>query len=106
MVNSRCVFGSSIGIREFSASKTTNNPLATRTSGATGNIAHDVIAGAFSIGERESDPDNFASTRKARNNAGSEKHANVTPRAAPNPSNDDPVSSAADVVKNRASPNR
>ncbi len=39
-----------------------------------------------------------------KNNAGSARHANVTSRAPPMPSNDEPVSSAAATVKNRPSP--
>jgi hypothetical protein len=45
-----------------------------------------------------------ASAISPRMNAGSAKHANVASRAAPIPSNDDPVSSAAAIVKNRDNP--
>ena len=66
--------------------------------------AEATVSGERSIGVRLNDPDSLASTRNARNSAGSEKQANVTSRAAPIPSKDEPVSSAADVVKNRAKP--
>ena len=47
-----------------------------------------------------------ASATKPRNRAGSASHANVTSRAAPMPSNGDPVSSAAEAVKKRPSASR
>src|SRR4051812_35080508 len=93
-------------MREFSASSTTNRPAATRTSDATGKPARETVKGARSIVVRLNEPESLASTRKARNNAGSEKQAKVTSRAAPIPSNDEPVSSAAVVVKKRARPKR
>ena len=48
----------------------------------------------------------MARTRSPRKNAGSARQEKVTSRAAPMPSNDDPVSRAAAAVKNRPSPNR
>ncbi len=56
--------------------------------------------------ERESDPVARANTTKHRKSAGSAMLAKETSRAAPMPSNDEPVSSAASAVKNRASASR
>ncbi len=47
-----------------------------------------------------------ARTRRQRKSAGSARLANVTSRAAPIPSNGEPVSSAASAVKKRARPSR
>ena len=44
-----------------------------------------IVIGARNIGVKLNDPDNFAKTRKARNSAGSERHAKVTSRAARHP---------------------
>jgi len=60
----------------------------------------------FSISLRDREPDNLARTRKAKNNAGSDRQAKVTSRDAPIPSKEEPVSRAAVVVKKRAKPKR
>ena len=53
-----------------------------------------------------SEPESFASTNSPKKKAGSARQANVTSRAAPMPSNGEPVSRAAVVVKKRPRPNR
>jgi hypothetical protein len=55
---------------------------------------------------KEKELDILTSTEKAKKRAGSESMANVTSLADPIPSNDEPVSRAAAVVKKRESPNR
>ena len=53
-----------------------------------------------------SEPDSLARTSRPRKNAGSARQAKVTSRAAPIPSNGEPVSRAAEAVKNRPRPSR
>ena len=59
-----------------------------------------------SMASNRKDPDSLAKTTNPRKKAGSARQAKVTSRAAPMPSNDDPVSIAADAVKKRPSPSR
>ncbi len=61
---------------------------------------------ARSIWSKRSEPDRRASARNAKNSAGSVSHANPTSRAAPMPSNGEPVSRAAAAVKKRPSARR
>jgi hypothetical protein len=56
--------------------------------------------------DKEKEPDILTNTEKAKNRAGSESVAKVTSLADPMPSNDEPVSKAAAVVKNLDNPKR
>ena len=58
------------------------------------------------MSERAKDSDSFASTSSPMKSAGSARQAKLTSRAAPIPSNADPVSRAEEAVKNRPRPNR
>src|SRR6266536_2820867 len=105
MVSSRCVLGSSTGIREFSARERTKSPIAARTSAGAARPHASGSAGP-SMPPSESEPVARARTRRQRKRAGSARLANVTSRAAPIPSNGEPVSSAASAVAKRARPRR
>ena len=61
---------------------------------------------ARSMPESESEPVARTRTTRHRNSAGSANEAKVTSRAAPMPSKDEPVSSAARAVKKRPRPSR
>src|SRR5207244_2034870 len=100
MVSSRWVLGSSNGMREFSASRITNQLATTRTSDAPA-VNHPADQGASSIGQSESERDSLAITRRPKKSAGSASEAKLTSRAAPIPSKAEPVSRAAEAMKNR-----
>ena len=103
MVSSRWVFGSSNGIRLFSARRTTNQ--LSRTAASAGVALAQVAAMAGpSMPEREKEPEARASTRRPKNRAGSARQEKVASRALPIPSKAEPVSSAAAMVKNRPRP--
>jgi len=105
MVNSRCVVGSSTGMRLFSESARMKNETSAR-SGTTPNSAkldscpHEIAP------QSEELPLVRISAAKASKVAGSARMANSASRFAPMPSNADAVSSEASKVANRASPNR
>src|SRR5688572_10344934 len=67
---------------------------------------HSDLSTTPSIADNESEPAPPARTISESRNAASARQANVASRAAPMPSNADPVSSAASTVKKRPSANR
>ena len=64
------------------------------------------MPGAEHAGQRQRAAELARATSRPRKNAGSARHAKVTSRAAPIPSNAEPVSRAAAAVKNRPRPSR
>src|ERR1039457_5360408 len=105
MVSSRCVLGSSTGIRLVSARTKINRLTTTRSNGADTPL-HVSEGAELSIVDNVKDDVRLASTINPKNSAGSARQAKVTSRAAPMPSKEEPVSSAANTVKKRPSPNR
>src|SRR5579872_2148467 len=93
-------------MRQFSTKSTMNQLKSTSTSEAPEVIHFSASIVVPSISASFNDPDRLARTRNPRNNAGSARQAKVTSRAAPMPSNGEPVSSAAQAVKNRPNPSK
>ena len=87
IVSSRCVFGSSTGMREFSASSTTKSATAaSRQAGCAGAPGRPGQAAPSALGEREragAGTQTIASARKSAGSASAEKAAS---RLAPMPS--------------------
>src|SRR5713101_9751925 len=92
-------------MREFSASSTITQLSKTRAEGAPV-VVHRDVTGPASMPARLREPEDRARTSRPRKIAGSAKQAKVTSRAAPIPSNDEPVSRAAHAVKNRPRPSK
>ena len=100
MVSSRWVFGSSKGMRQFSAKSTTKSPVKSRRSEAP--VAPQIAGVTWcSIGVRLMVPESLVRVIRAKNRVGSARQEKVTSRAAPIPSKAEPVSRAATVVKKR-----
>ncbi len=105
MVSSRCVLGSSKGMRLFSTSSTMNRLSTTKTS-APPLAFHAESTPSPSMVDNDVEPERLASTTNPSNSPGSASAEKVASRAAPMPSKAEPVSSAARMVKNRPRPNR
>ncbi len=99
MVNSRCVFGSSNGIRQFSANISRYQLTKTNSTGVTAVpiLTENAPLNRFAICN---DSKTLARTKTQKNRVGSDKQANVTSRVTPIPSNADPVSKADNTIKN------
>src|SRR5260370_5287719 len=100
IVSWRWVVGSSPGIRLHSAKRTMKRLTITIRREAPAEV-HSAPSPAPSSVDSEREPEVRTSARRPRNSAGSARQENVASRAAPMPSNGEPVSSAASPVKNR-----
>ncbi len=103
IVSSRCVFGSSNGMRQFSARSDDEQADEDQHERRARALPLAAEPWCRASSTSESEPERFTSTSSPRKSAGSARQENVASRAPPMPSNAEPVSSAAATMKKRAS---
>ena len=103
IVSSRCVLGSSTGMRAFSARNTTTRSAAPTSASAAASTCQTAGETAPSIAESESRPRQARERGERRAAAPARRAPRTAPRGwRPSPRSAEPVSSAASTVKKRA----